>query len=537
MVICCSTDVSLQLCLNHTLWTFRRDVACDKMLITGSERDTCLGILRDMAYSNDEAMYSRNMDRLEAVGSSQVLDYVRSYWHDIRSQWVDGLKEQHLTFGESTIQRLESVSAKMKNVCCEIASLQQFFMEFRAFLVSMRAERTHRAMMMLTKKPTSAIPEDLLSYRDCLTPHAFRMVQQQYTESLTLGTCSEVDEDVDTFVFASTTGTDTTRLGCCSCRTYTSTRLPCKHLLYVRRLRGVEFDDSVFDSRWKCADYVSHCQLNLSNGATTDDMELLDTKSDDDEASSRGTGKPKAESRSVEQAEKYRKARHMTDQLASLCAKPAGMTVFASRLQLLQRLYDSWSKGAEVTLVKLETADGTPSHKRKRGRPPKLDGKTPTKQSVQKRRRLVGRPKGSTKQKYHQSADTDDDNDETCDALIDGDVEATDEPTDVDAMLLAMAADDGDAYLPAPLDVNDDDVPDTDLDASASVEANESQDVDISDCIIPGEDGCSYVIVPENSGLLADVVGSRLELRPLDVVADIRMQSPRKRGRPPKQPH
>ena len=118
-----------------------------------------------------------------------MLDYIQSYWHEIRSQWVEGLKDQqHVTFGESSLQRLESVSAKMKNVCCEIASLQQFFLEFRAFLVSMRAERTHQAMNMLTRKPTTSIPEDLLPYRDCLTPYAFRMVHQQYAESLTLGT-------------------------------------------------------------------------------------------------------------------------------------------------------------------------------------------------------------------------------------------------------------------------------------------------------------------------------------------------------------
>jgi len=500
------------------------------MLITGSERDTCLAILRDMAYSSDDAMYNRNMERLEAVGCSRVLEYIQSSWHDIRSQWVQGLKEQHLTFGETTVQRLESVSAKMKGVCCEIASLQQFFMEFRTFLASMRAERTHCAMMMLTRKPTTAVSEDLLPYQDCLTPYAFRMVHQQYVDSLSLGTCSEVDEDVDTFVFASAIGTDTTRLGCCSCGIYTSRRLPCKHLLYVRRLRGVEFDETVFDSRWKRADYVNHCQLNLSNGDGAD-VELLDTKSDEEESSG-NTVKRKTQPRNVEQAEKYRKARHMTEQLASLCAKP-GMTVFASRMKLLQKLYDSWSKGNEVTLVKLETVEDTASRTRKRGCPSKQHGKTQMKPPKQKRQKLVGRPKGSTKRKYHRSTVTDDDN-EVPVAVIDGDAKADDidEQTTSDvvgAMLLAMAA-----------DINNDETADVDLDVSASAEADGSEEsdaidnhiTDISDSI-PGDDD-SYVIVPANSGLLSDVVSSKLELRPLDAMTNIRMPSPRRRGRPPK---
>ena len=548
MCCCYLTDASLQLCLNHTIWTFRRDVTSEKMLISGSERDTCLAILKDMVYSADEAMYNRNMERLEAVGCIGVLDYVRSYWHDIRSQWVEGLKEQHMTLGETTLQRLESVGAKMKSVCCEIASLQQFFVEFRTFLSSLRAERTHRAMMMLTRKPTEAISEDLLPYRDCLTPYAFRMVHQQYADSLSLGTCSEVDENVDTFVFASATGTDTTRLGCCSCRVYTSRKLPCKHLLYVRRLREVEFDESVFDSRWKHVDYLNHCQLNLTNGGSTD-LELLDTKSDED-TSPGSTGNQ----RSVEQAEKYRKARHMASQLASLCAKPE-MTVFLSRLKVLQKLYNSWSKGAEVGLVKLEKVEDAPSSARKRAHPTNFLGKTP-RQPKQKCRR-----KGSakmmpqkTKRKYHWSSVIEGDDERTSAALCDDVAEVDDDdndeqPTasdDVDAMLLAAAAD-NDTHLSANDD--DDEMSYANLDQSAYAEDDASEDLAAAEDITDIGDDVSYVIVPENSGLLTDVAdgvdGSRLELRPLDAMTDIHMPSHihmssppvRKRGRPPKVHH
>jgi len=534
---CYLTDVLLQLCLNHTLWTFRHEVTCEKMLISGSERDACIAVLRDMVYASDEAMYNCCMERLESIGCNSVLEYVQSYWHEIRSQWVEGLKEQHLTLGESTVQRLESVGAKMKSVCCEIASLQQFFMEFRTFLASMRAERTHRAMMMLTRKPTAAVPEDLLPYRDYLTPYAFRMVHQQYTESLSLCTCSDVDDDIDTFVFTSATGTDTTRLGCCSCRIYTSTKLPCKHLLYVRRLREVEFDESVFDSRWKRADYLHHCQLNPSDGDSAD-LELLEMKGDEDDSPG-CTGKKKSEQRSVQQAEKYRKARHMTDQLASLCAKP-GMTVFTSRMKLLQQLYESWSKGTDVALVKVENVEDTPTSTRKRGRPPKHDGKTDVRQPKRKRLELGGRAKGSgkvssrkTKQKYHQSSD----DDVRSGTLLDDDVEADDDERrsvfgDQDAVLLAMAVDN---------DTLSDNDNNNDVDNAVSIE--DGGCVDLTDAAIsitdisPGDD-VSYIILPENSELLADVahcdVGSRLELRPLDAMANIHMPSlpTCKRGRP-----
>jgi len=522
------------------------------MLISGPERDVCLAILRDMVHSADEAAYSRNMEHLEGVGCSHVLEYVRSSWHDVRSQWVEGLKEQYLTLGETTTQRLDNVSVEMKNLCSEMASLQQFFVEFRSFLVTMRAERTHHVMMMLTRKPTTALPEDLLPYRDSLTPYAFHMVHQQYTESLRLGPCSEVDEDVDTFIFASSTGTDTTRLGCCSCCVYTSRRLPCKHLLYVRRLRGAEFDESVFDSRWKRADYISHCQLNLTNGGSID-LELLDMKNGEEDLPSTD-GKHKAEQRSVEQAEKYRKARHMTDQLASLCSRP-GTTVFLSRLKLLQKLYDCWSKGFDASIVKSESADSTPSSVRKRGRPPKAHGKTSTNQ---KRCKTVGRPKNSIKvkpqkpkRKYHRfSAPSDDDNMSHTDGDVDGGDEDGKQQTAVSdneaAVLLAMVADTG--MCLSENDDNDAETEDAATRQSAYAEAGGSNELDnipgednvadIGDCL-PADDDASYVILPENSGLLTGIghsseSGSRLELRPLDAMNDIHMplQPKRKRGRP-----
>ena len=530
--------MSLKLCISNTLWTFRHEITPDKMQITGSERDSCLAVLKDMAYSSDDAMYNRHMDRLEAVGCSCVLEYVRSSWHDIRSQWVEGLKEQHFTLGETTVHRLESVRAKMKNVCCEIASLQQFFTEFRSFLTSMRTERTHSAMMMLTRKPTAVLAEDLLPYRDSLTPYAFRLVQQQYKDSISLGISSEVDENVDTFLFASNAGTDTTRLGCCSCQTYTSLRLPCKHLLYVRRLRDVEFDESVFDSRWKRADYLSHCQLNLSDGANAD-FDILDINCEGEDSAD-GTLSQRVARRSVEQAEKYRKAHHMATQLASLCAK-SSMALFSPRLTLLQRLYDSWSRGAEVSLVKLETAAvDTPSSstRRGRGRPAKNLSKAPAKQLRGQHPRPVGRPKGSTKtvqrtQKLHQSAVVDDnsDDDDSASAVLNDDDDDRGQLTseDEDSTSLAMGADD------------DDEMADNSVDQSSSVDgtedlaaAGDDRIIDISE-YIPEADA-SYVIVPENSALLAEVEqDDGIELQPLDALNIFQTSSAvsaRKRGRP-----
>jgi len=497
------------------------------MLIGSSERDSCLAVLRNMAYASDEAMYSHHLDRLETIGCVPVLEFFRASWHDVRSQWVEGLKEQHLTLGESTVQRLESVAAKMKSVCCEIASLQQFFLEFRTFLSSIRADRTHHAMMLLTRKPTTALSDDLLPYRDCLTAYAFRMVHQQYTESLLLGTCSEVDHDIDTFVFASTCGTATTRLGYCSCRVYTSRKLPCKHLLYVRRIRGAEFDESVFDSRWKRSDYVKHCQLTLTDGAGTG-LEMLDINCDDDDDdgdadSAGGARRPRSEQRATEQAEKYRKAHHMTDRIALLCAKPE-MPVFSARMRLLQKLYDSWSKGSEVALIKLENAEENVPSRRRRGRPRKHATKWDQLGTSKGGHKLMA---GKTKRKYRLSADGDDAEDVEAETDDGENPELSD---DIDSVLMA---------IPSCLsgDNNAVDESSRGTESRELVTVADDSITCIADCIPEDDDGL-YVIVPENSGLLMEVAqdGAGLEVQPLEAINDVRIVAPpaRKRGRPPK---
>src|SRR6218665_1184214 len=61
--------------------------------------------------------------------------------------------------------------------------------------------------------------------------------------------------------------------------------------------------------------------------------------------------------RTLSHVGKYKKSRLLTDSLACLCSEP-GMTIFKQRCEILQQLYDSWSKGVEV--LSLNT-DPTPA--------------------------------------------------------------------------------------------------------------------------------------------------------------------------------
>ena len=65
-------------------------------------------------------------------------------WNLINDQWLEGLKGQAFSQGETTNNRLESINAKVKNVCTRYATLENFFTNFIAVLSVLRKERTHQ---------------------------------------------------------------------------------------------------------------------------------------------------------------------------------------------------------------------------------------------------------------------------------------------------------------------------------------------------------------------------------------------------------
>src|SRR6218665_23152 len=194
------SDAVLLICLYHTLRTFSREVKCEKMAITSEQRDQCLSILQALAYAPDEDAYNSNMARLLAVGCDKVSKYFQESWHPIRHEWVAGLKAQHLTLGDTTNNRSESINAKIKSVCVKNTCLQRFFADFQSYLSSMCGEHRHRALVSFDKIPTNPVPPELRPYFDFLTLYAFDFVMSQHSQSLTAQFTTRSE---DSFTFTS----------------------------------------------------------------------------------------------------------------------------------------------------------------------------------------------------------------------------------------------------------------------------------------------------------------------------------------------
>ena len=105
-------QVDLQICLYHTLRTFSREVTMDKMHINSAERTLSLEFLEKLAYAQDEAEYQDRYRSFCNEVPTSVTRYFTANWHDIRVEWVKGLKSIHLQ--NNTTNRVESFFSKLK---------------------------------------------------------------------------------------------------------------------------------------------------------------------------------------------------------------------------------------------------------------------------------------------------------------------------------------------------------------------------------------------------------------------------------------
>jgi len=244
------------------------------------------------------------VDRLKALGLQHVTDYFTNSWDDIKSEWVQGLRNVDLTFQVATNNRLESINSKIKSVCSRYVTMKQFFSELFPVLASLCDECRHPNIMMLVKHPVVQRPEELKAYESMLTAYAFAIVNKQYQLSCRL-TPSCVNGDK--YTFDTSAGVVNATCTGCNCMQFVTVGLPCKHVLNIRKQRSQSlFDESLVLARWKQSAYWDHCKLRSTYA---------------DSYVAVSTAVPERKSSILSQHEKFRVAKKVTDSLASLCSE------------------------------------------------------------------------------------------------------------------------------------------------------------------------------------------------------------------------
>ena len=334
----CLPNVSVLICLFHTLRSFKREVTCEKMGISSGQRTLCLELLQKMAHAPSESDYMALYSQFQNDAPREVVIYFNTNWHQIRSEWVLGMKFVCGSFLNSTNNRLESINGKLKQVISKHSSLEDFVYHFFIILTALRTERDHRAAVMFQKVKVHPFPANSpeSEYSKILTSYAlgFVLKQMKLAEKV-----KEIKENRDGYIVHTSEGERSVSLSHCDCIFHTAMSLPCRHMFALRAfLEKPLYDGSLCEKRWTLTYYRATQRIFSTS-----------------------TGQPKvvqttsiSKCRKLSQHEKFRKALVLTSELATV-ASEASHVHFQRRLDVLGDLISHWKTGNEVTIIEVET--------------------------------------------------------------------------------------------------------------------------------------------------------------------------------------
>ena len=247
-----------------------------------------------------------------------------------------------------TNNRLESLNGKLKAVITRYSGMVQFFNDLMQCINSLKLERDHRALQVVTKRRVTTFDKEsaLSKYMGFLTPFAFDYIKEQFQFSEKVKILDNVDDcscKIDSSegqIIASVTN--------CSCTFTKSMKLPCRHIFATRRHKGLsEYTEDACAERWKLDHFLAHHRVfQTSSFLETDDNELATGI----EVIGLDQGCP---SRILTEQEKYKKAFQVAQSLAQQLSS-LGMNEFREALSVLQTIKSMWDVGKKVVVVELD---------------------------------------------------------------------------------------------------------------------------------------------------------------------------------------
>uniref|UniRef100_A0A1I8GU03 SWIM-type domain-containing protein n=1 Tax=Macrostomum lignano TaxID=282301 RepID=A0A1I8GU03_9PLAT len=286
-----------------------------------NNKEAVLSLLKLLMHAVSEESYTEIYNRFANIASSRLLEYYRKNWHEIRSEWVVGLKCG--AFNNNTNNRVESLNQKLKAVVPLNAKFLDFLDHLLSALASLCAERDYRATIMLSKSAVRPFSEDSVEgrYSRLLTPFVTDKVLHELQSQTDVSTLS-----------ASTSATD------CTCRFFRHFNLPCRHIFNFRSACNLPlFDPGLCCERWTVSYYMqSHRALRASGDGNESLISSI-------------TPITSRRSAPLSEREKYCTAFRIAQRLASLAAESSGAE-FKERLQLLANLENYWAARKHVIL-------------------------------------------------------------------------------------------------------------------------------------------------------------------------------------------
>ena len=221
------------------------------------------------------------------------------------------------------------------------------FIQFLETVDSLCTERDHQAVMLVQKIPVnpykSGTPE--YKYMELLTPYALHFVVKQLSFVSKVKIVGQAD---DYFMVNCSEGIVKVTATKCACSFHKSMQLPCRHIFAIRSHLTLDlFSPELCRIRWSLAYYCSsHRVLTGDNPGINTDAEVLVIFQN-----------PPSTKKVLFQHEKYCRAVHVTQKLASL-ASEAPMREFGEQLGTLEKFLTLHQNGSQAVVVEASEFTG-----------------------------------------------------------------------------------------------------------------------------------------------------------------------------------
>ena len=181
-----------------------------------------------------------------------------------------------------TNNRVESMNQQLKRVIRDKLDFLDFWMYFFIFLKSRITQRNSEIIDMKIKKPLQTTHDlKVDEYFTKLIPYAFEYVNEEFKKTKTVIEMLPSSGGSYIILFKGINVCTTNRS--CTCYTFESMCLPCRHILYVRSQEKLPlYSEDLCDERWKKTYYFENSIVYRKKDTRTDNkIASLKRKNDD----------------------------------------------------------------------------------------------------------------------------------------------------------------------------------------------------------------------------------------------------------------
>uniref|UniRef100_A0ABD2WSM7 SWIM-type domain-containing protein n=1 Tax=Trichogramma kaykai TaxID=54128 RepID=A0ABD2WSM7_9HYME len=332
---------SLFLCEFHVLRIFKRTVTPQNMNMSRQKCNICLNKMSRMTKSLSQKEYEHYYNLFRVKASASLIKYFDKNWNSNISEWTRFSMSKE-NYNNYTNNAVESINGCMKKLINKRRSLCGLIRAFFTYYKNHNDNKKIKLVDKILKRPNQSYPKGSPEqmYSSFLTSKASKIVVQELLKSknMTYVSSDNINQSCtirSQFDILNVTTVD------CSCVTWNSNALPCRHIFAIRRT----FDKPLFDlslcgKKW-------HLEYDRKNQPL-----LAKTKSVNMKSTVRSS-QNQAQKRTNYQSRRN-KASLISKNLVNLMSQATGAR-FERRLQTLINIGEIWKDGEDVDISNLKS--------------------------------------------------------------------------------------------------------------------------------------------------------------------------------------